>query len=510
MQCDFFSFSMFRPTQFLPRLYLPLLSLLCLAYCWRPLSGADDVWAHAAVGRWIAQHGSVPHETLFLWGSAPIRWVYHSWLSQLTFYALMARGPLLILLLTSALVILTFALLWSRTLRTNGSTHAPLWMPPVFALAIFCSSLRFHPRPELFTALFLVVLLLMLGKEEKIQTSLAFTFLAAVLLFGIWANFHGAVAIGVALAWCAALGDAIQDIIQSKAFSGRALRSLKIALAAALAIWITPFGWEYWQALRPVGGVMFTRIDEWKPFWRSPVLDFSFVAGEAVLVSIAFFAWLGNARRRWAELAWLLLMTAMFVLARRHLWLLPIVCLAVIATNARTLSTLTLWRAFASAENVSTLRFASRLAMIAVLICGVIFVAPPPSRWSRLVATDLPLDAARVVKSRYANARIFNDYENSSYLQWSFAGKPPLYIDLLNAYPDDLILNYFDIVNARKRGKKLLDTDHIEAVILRKYDSKSPLAKLGAYLDQRRLLWRRVYSGQDGTVWVRRDSAAKS
>jgi hypothetical protein len=492
----------------LPRLYFPLLALLCLAYGWRPLEGADDVWAHAAIGRWIAQHGHVPHETLFLWSVAPIRWVYHSWLSQWVFYELIARGerlgPFLILLLTSALVIATFALLWRRALRESRSTRAPLWLPPVFALAIFCSSLRFHPRPELFTALFLCLLLLLLARDENRRAPSALPLMGGVLLFVAWANFHGAVAIGVAIAWCAAIGDALQDKIQKGAFSARARQSLGIAIVASLAIWITPFGFEYWRALRPVGGVMFTRIDEWKPFWRDPVLNADFVAGEAVLVSIAFFAWLGNARRRWAELAWLLLMAGLFVSARRHLWLLPIVCLAVIATNARTLSTLSLWRIVANAGDASALRDTARLAMIGVLVCAVVFVAPPPAQWTQLVAADLPVAASRVVKTHYANARIFNDYENSSYLQWSFAGKPPLYIDLLNAYPDRLILDYLDIANAKPRGKKLLDKDRIEVVILRKYDSKSPLAKLGKFLDENRSRWRRAYSGKDSTVWVRK------
>jgi hypothetical protein len=493
----------------LPRLYFPLLALLCLAYCWRPLSGADDVWAHAAIGRWIVAHGQVPHQTLFLWGAAPIRWVYHSWLSQWTFYELLARGerlgPFLILLLTSALVILTFGLLWRCALRRSGSTHAPLWLPPIFVLAIFCSSLRFHPRPELFTALFLCLLLLLLTPEEDGRTAFALPLVAGALLFIVWANFHGAVAIGVIIVWSAAICDAIQDKMQIGVFSLRARRNLWLALAASLAIWITPFGFEYWRALRPVGGVTFTRIDEWKPFWRAPALNLNFVSGEAVLVLIAFFAWLGNARRRWTQLVWLLFMAAMFVSARRHLWLLPIVCLAVIAANARTLSTLPLWSAAAKAEGAPSLRDMMRLAMIGVLVCAIVFVALPPAQWPKFVAADLPVTASGIVKARYSKARVFNDYENSSYLQWRFAGKPPLYIDLLNAYPENLILDYLDVANARPRGKRILKKEHIEVVILRKYSPDSPLARLGKFLNESRSKWRRECSGEDGTVWVRRD-----
>src|SRR5690606_18132607 len=109
-----------------------------------------------------------------------------------------------------------------------------------------------------------------------------------------------------------------------------------------LAICTNPYGLEYWQALRPVGGEMFERIDEWKPFWKTPRLNSTMVAGEFLLVWLALLCWLGNKQRRWAQLAWLVIMTAMFIGARRHLWLLSVVSLSVIAANARTLSLLSL------------------------------------------------------------------------------------------------------------------------------------------------------------------------
>ena len=77
----------------LPRFYFPLTMLLFPAIAWRPLRGADDFWVHAAIGRWIWQHGQIPHETLFVWGAKPIPWIYHSWLSQLGFYGLLSAGP---------------------------------------------------------------------------------------------------------------------------------------------------------------------------------------------------------------------------------------------------------------------------------------------------------------------------------------------------------------------------------------------------------------------------------
>src|SRR5262249_39571733 len=96
----------------LPRLYLILLVLLGAAYAWRPLRPGDDFWSHAAVGRWIWQHGQVPHQTLLLWTPAQ-PWIAHSWLSELTFFGLLAAGgprggPYLALAFTALMAALPF------------------------------------------------------------------------------------------------------------------------------------------------------------------------------------------------------------------------------------------------------------------------------------------------------------------------------------------------------------------------------------------------------------------
>jgi hypothetical protein len=500
-----------RTLDLLPRLWLPLVALLCLASSWRPLSGGDDVWAHAAIGRWIVSHGTIPRETLFLWGAPPQQWIYHSWLSQISFYTLLSggevRGAFLLLGLTALIVFSVFALLW-RAWRARIGVFS-LWMPLVFAIAVYCSSLRFRARPELFTALFLTLLLLFLSHEktpEKTQAPAApgvlrrETFFVFVL-FVVWTNFHGAVAIGLlmlgAMAFC--------EVAQARA-ARASWKWIWFFAVAVLAVNFNPYGFDYWQALRPVGGPMFERIDEWKPFWKTPFLDPTLLLGELALVWLALMCWLGNPRRRWSQLAWLVLMSALFIDARRHLWLLPIVCLSVIVANADTLQ-----RSEVGAESSPLVRDATRLLVTAVLLIAVLFTATP-AQFSRAqfsfgpIAPTTPRRATAFFQTHHLNTRghVFNDYENSSFLQWRFGGKPPLYIDLLNAYPDSLLFDYFDVVNATPRGRKMLDAKKVQVVILRTYTSKSALAKLAGYLDKNKRQWRRVYRSEDGTIWLRR------
>jgi len=487
----------------LPRFYWPLMALLCVAYCWRPLSGGDDIWAHAAIGRWIVENKMLPQQSLFLWSTPPIPWVYHSWLSQITFYNLLSTGenfgPVAVVLFTSTLVVITFTLLW-RAWSTRVEGVSPI-MIAVFALAIYCSALRFTPRPELFSALFLCVLLLLLS---RMQSALSLRGVLGVgTLFVIWTNFHGGVAVGLLL-----LGATVFcEIVQQK-FAPISWRFLALILIAFLAVCLNPYGLNYWQALRPVGGEMFQRIDEWKPFWKDPILNPLLVIGEATLVWMAFLSWVGNDKRRWSNLAWLLIMAALFVSARRHLWLLPITCLAVLAENSATLSTPRLLQSMrVQSEQIP----ASRRGLVRALMIGVLCVAIARATPSKVFSAQwlqpkVPRKAADffLKNSAISKTRIFNDYENSSFLQWKFGGKPPLYIDLLNAYPDRLLLDYLDIVHANSKGQKLLENQKIQTVFVRAYKPDSSLAKLAKYLEKEKTRWQRVYRAGDGTIWIRR------
>src|SRR5690606_7311378 len=89
--------------QLLPRLYLPLLLLFIAVATWRPLTGSEDFWAHAAVGRWIWQHAAAPQQTLWLWSTPPIEWIAHSWLSQLVYFGVMRTGGVPLILIFTIL-----------------------------------------------------------------------------------------------------------------------------------------------------------------------------------------------------------------------------------------------------------------------------------------------------------------------------------------------------------------------------------------------------------------------
>jgi hypothetical protein len=185
----------------------------------------------------------------------------------------------------------------------------------------------------------------------------------------------------------------------------------------------------------------------------------------------------------------------------------------VLAANARVLDPEFLWQKVSAWMRrpgrrtqplPELLRWPFRLALLAwIVLDGLLLVMNQP-RARPMQPTRLEQGVVRFLREHEVQGRVFNDYENSSYLQWGLAGRPPLYLDLLNAYPDTVMQDYQDLANLTPRGRELLEEQRIEVVVLTTNRGGAPSLKaLARYLDENRR-WARVYASGDGVLWVRR------
>jgi hypothetical protein len=115
-----------------------------------------------------------------------------------------------------------------------------------------------------------------------------------------------------------------------------------------------------------------------------------------------------------------------------------------------------------------------------------------------------PNGVVRYVTEHRPPQPVFNDYLRSGFYHWSFAGNPPLFIDLHNVYPPALLREYFEIVSCTPEGRRRFRERKINTVIFGHWDAGSRVAPLAHFLDNPRGDWERKYSGVDGTVWVRK------
>lgn len=515
--------------EIVPLVYGCLLALLCVAYAWRPLEGGFDFWAHAAVGKWIWLNRAIPRETLFLWSEPGTPWVAHSWLSELLFFGLLTQGgPLWVAILNAMMVVLTFSVLWILWKREGAYTF---WVPMLFALAIWISAPRFQPRQELISALFLALLVAFLARCERgclngiPRVCLWLVLAGFAAFFALWVNLHALVAVGLLVLLATFAGSFVQAKVEGKGAVALSNPLLLVLLVLGIAAtFLNPYGLYYWAAAGVLqSGSQAQFVEEWKPLWAAPAM-FEYVAAMAVLGVVALVAWRANPQRRWSHFLWLLLATALTLRSRRMLWLAAILFLGVMAANARYLDPPTLWRKWRKligGDAGEAIPGALRLiARIGAIVCIAVWVLAAASRHTPQVAgnwntyvRNVPEGAVQFLAPRAATLRVFNDYEDSSYLQWrlngalsrtiAMQGNLPLYLDLLNAYPDSLLFEYFDILDANPKGLQRLGERKINCIVLGEHHWDKSLV---SFLNSSDSGWKAVWSDKQSKIWLKREN----
>jgi hypothetical protein len=273
-----------------------------------------DLFGHVTFGQQMLRSGSIQVTEIYSWTGKGQPFINHEYGSDLIIGAAhLALGGTGLLLLKLGVGLLTFGValrLGRKSLSWPGSAVA-LGMGLVAIVEI---SFGFAARPQIFTALSLVLLLAMLRRVHEGKTLWV---LAVPMLFGTWINLHGGVLAGLGLLILAAGASTVEWLrksskhqtpnstenskLQTEAWpSGKSVIALWLMSAgAAVALLCNPWGWTMVRWL--VGSVLWLRpeIEEWNPTpfgWDHASLF--------ILVAVSAFAWAFSRRRRvWWELA---------------------------------------------------------------------------------------------------------------------------------------------------------------------------------------------------------------
>jgi len=517
---------------FLRRLYFPLLLLLIALYTFYPLAGGDDFWAHAAIGRIFLDTGHVPKRTVYLW-SADVPWVFHAWGSGVLFAFLLKLGgakvgPWLCLTLNFLLAAIPLALIWGRAKRLAG--EVPSVVVVAFVFVINFAEIRWHLRPELFTVCFLILTVLFLTTPRRPT----WMFLAVVGMFALWPNMHGGVLLGILSLWIGALAHLYDrkfdspSAVHSLPTDGESLGSEEAVLPSggnaepmwklpllALVCSIVPLVCNPWgpSYIRVFAGTEATakHISEWRPFWVFPHMSREAAWGLCALWVVSFGIWLLDKRRRGAVLGLLLLTGALWLQARRQLWVTSAMCAFALAQSAGVLAGDALYSRLKrrAARLDAPMKSIAGVGTLFVLVAACVQAAP--GKKLRAVDPTAPVAMSEFLAKRAPQGRIYNDYEYSAGLEWFLRGRRALYIDLINAYPPGLFDEWFEIAHASPVGLKVLDRKRIDLIAIRPVspkDTDDPIFGLWGYVQKSRD-WKLIYSGRDGHVWARRKPLAR-
>ncbi len=498
---------------------------LCAVLCaWRPLDATRDFWVHAAVGRWMVQHGAVPHHALLIWtGATP--WVAHSWASELLFYGCMAvggegGGPVLALGFTALMAGAMVGLVAWWWLRCGGSPG--LLLACGLGVLLLVSG-RFTPRPELFSLLFTVILLILLDGQMTAEESGAvggkWLPLAVGALFTLWSNCHGLVFVGLAMLALTCVLRAVQLGAGARSSAVEAMspmphpRTWLLALGAGLvATLLNPRGAALWGVIgflqrspnHNFNIVEFTSPLAWKggyPLDLTAVSVALFLAGALgpILQTRHITA------RIVVQWGWLLVVTALYLSAVRHVGFFCFTVFMILAGHGVALP--------AESEAVP----GRRQRVLRVLrplgwgLCGLGLLVQQVELHRvggfASVTPDLPAGAATFINQE-CHGQLFNAYNLSSYLAWETAPTHPLFIHALNT-SDVLADSYQDIVSQSDAGQKLLRRGPIGFVALvppqpGTRDLFVPLAMELAFEHKN---WALVYGSREAFVWARRTPA---
>jgi len=209
-----------------------------------------DLWGHLRFGGDILHSWRLPSHDPYSFTS-DIAWTNHEWLAEVVFAAVYSLFGIVGLNLLKIVTIGGVALLtWRRAQRLDAAPFPAAMFTALIVVATYTRTQSL--RPQLFSVLFFVVLLWLLERAERDGRS---PFAAIATLFAVWANTHGGwiVGFGTLAIWC----------VWNR-------RHVLLAVVAAAATLINPYGLGLWRFLYATVGLARPEISDWQPVFGLP------------------------------------------------------------------------------------------------------------------------------------------------------------------------------------------------------------------------------------------------
>lgn len=165
-------------------IYLLIFLLLSIGFFHPVYSITQDLGRHLITGEIIVKTGDVPKVNMFSYTHPNFPFINHHWLSEVLYYISFQKiGFTGLLILNTALVLLSFGLIFNKAQKMSGTLSllfcSLLYIPILFE--------RTDVRPEFFSFLFLSLFLTILYAYRKNFTKWIFVLPVLELL---WVNMH--------------------------------------------------------------------------------------------------------------------------------------------------------------------------------------------------------------------------------------------------------------------------------------------------------------------------------
>jgi hypothetical protein len=441
-----------------------------------------DVWWHLRAGAVTLDHGVIRSDPFsFTMRGHP--WMDHSWGGEVLSYLVWRVGGY------GALEVLTglLALVGSLFVYAVASGGTYLRCLGV-GLAAVTASIFWTPRPQMFS--FALTALVV--------------YLPVVLL--VWANLHGAFAIGLALMAVTLLGELLEHAAPLDArgsLETRGLVRLAFALGASVvAVCLNPYGFRLLAVPFETSSGSFSElIEEWMPpdlhnpsFWPFAIL----------VVVLVFAVGTSPVALGWTDALLVGGSLLMAISAARN-----ISTFAVVVTPILTYHADALLRARGHAVRkmaIASFPIAASNVLILALLAGVaasrISPAFTDATFAERARETLPVDATAYLKANGVRGRLFNDYAWGGYLIEELR-RTPVFVDgRSDLYGSDFLRDPYEFIAGGGPGwQARLDDYSIGTVIVPRTAGLAAVLAGSAE-------WKWVYADRVAVVFERRQAVA--
>ena len=397
------------------------LLLLAIAFSGCLIPAQSDTWWQLRAGQEMWHSGHVMLHDEFTHTVAGQRWPNHEWLTQVVFYAAYSMGGMPLLTLLCAVAI---TLAW--TFVVFLSPGKPVWRVAVVGMAVATSSPGWSLRPQVLTLAMCAATLWILVRRRPLWL--------LPPLFLVWANLHGAVALGgvlVAAAW-------IATVLRDRA----ALPKLTVVGALCLlATAATPLGISLWLEIPgSLARLHAYGVSEWRAPGFSQLDHLGFWLTAAVAFTLALVR-----RQKLRSIDVLTLVNStglLFLLATRSERNIPpfLVC------AAPTIATLLQGQAIHEGRAQEPAR---RLQMNAVVLAASVLAAAsfvayawrtplPRLGWS-------PVADSVIAAVSSCPGRLYNRYDEGGYLIWFMKDRKVFIDNRQDPFPPELVLEHIEV-----------------------------------------------------------------
>ncbi|MBS1518132.1 MAG: hypothetical protein JSS91_08585 [Bacteroidetes bacterium] len=431
--------------------------ILLILFSFRKIANFD-LGFHLEGGRWILENMAFPVKDTFTYTLSSNEYIDIQWLYQVLMFAIQNYFSYSgLTLFNTAAIFLVFLLM----LKRNNLNGVPVFISVIFLLiTLICIHIRFSYRPEIFTWIFLILILIILDRNFYGEKTRLY-FLPLIMLF--WVNMHGLFILGFVILGAYIFSGYIHYKKTDK-------NLLKWTLISAAAVFINPYFSEgvmfpfYLFTRLQKGNIFQLNIQELQPPWgMGGLLSTELYIYYSVSVITFILLFLTLKHRKFHEFA---LASALFYISFTSFRNIPVFMIYAFFIISVSVSDLIREKNKFSSflSSAKTIRIFSVIIISFCFLTGIrvvtgAYYVPYGSDIIFGAGTDeskLPFKAADFMNANNLKGNIFNNLEYGGWLEW--LTKQKVSIDgRLEVVKEEFFREYISTINNNTLNSMLVN-----------------------------------------------------